>query len=326
MGENTVCLGRIIQEFGLEILTAAPDYEDQPIRTLHINRPGLPLAGYFEHFDNDRLLLMGMTECSYVKQLPPERRLESFRRIFERPIPALIITRNGNCTEECLEMARKYGRTVLRSNMETPAFMSDLISRLYRWMAPSITVSGVMMEVYGVGVLIQGESGVGKSEVAIGLIKRGHRLVSDDAVEIRETTPGKLEATAPPLIRRYMELRGIGVIDVARLFGIGAIRINMQIDIVVKLEPWDEKAHYDRLGLDYGQTEIKGVKLPQVIIPVKPGRDLASIIEVAAMNDRDHTLGHNAALELTQRMDEHFARILQEQEEQARQKQEQEKN
>ena len=313
---NFVRLGRIIQEFDLEILCAAPDYEDQPIRTLHINRPGLPLAGYFEHFDDDRLLLMGMTETSYVEQMTSEQRLASFDRIFSRPIPALIITRGNSAAPECLEMAKKYGRTVLRSTMETPAFMSDLISRLYRWMAPSITRSGVMMEVYGVGVLIQGESGVGKSEVAIGLIKRGHRLVADDAVEIRETTPGKLEATAPPLIRRYMELRGIGVIDVARLFGIGAIRINMQIDIVVKLEPWDDHANYDRFGLDYRQTEIMGVKLPLVIIPVKPGRDLASIIEVAAMNDRDHTLGHNAALELTQRMDEHFERILKEQQEQ----------
>ncbi len=319
MEENRseVRLGRIIREFDLEILNAAPDYENQPIRTMHINRPGLPLAGFFEHFDNDRLLLMGLTECSYVEQLSPEERRLSFERIFSRPIPALIITRGNSAVPECLEMARKYGRTVLRSNMETPAFMSDLISRLYRWMAPSITRSGVMMEVYGVGVLIQGESGVGKSEVAIGLIKRGHRLVADDAVEIRETTPGKLEATAPPLIRRYMELRGIGVIDVARLFGIGAIKLNMQIDIVVRLEPWDDKSSYDRFGLDYRQTEIMGVKLPLVTIPVKPGRDLASIIEVAAMNDRDHTLGHNAALELTQRMDEHFERILKEQQQQS---------
>ena len=309
----SVPLGRIIEQYDLEIISAAPDYKDTPIRTLHINRPGLPLAGYFEHFDDERLLLMGLTECSYVEQLSCEERQISFERLFKHPIPALIITRGNHATPECVEMARKYGRTVLRSTMDTPAFMSSLISNLYRWMAPSITRSGVMMEVYGVGVLIQGESGVGKSEVAIGLIKRGHRLVADDAVEIRETTPGKLEATAPALIRRYMELRGIGVIDVARLFGIGAIKINMQIDIVVKLEPWDDHATYDRFGLDYHTTEIMGVKLPLVVIPVKPGRDLASIIEVAAMNDRDHTLGHNAALELEQRIEENFQQIMKEQ-------------
>ncbi len=318
LNTGSVTLGRIISEFDLEVLTATSDFENIPVKSLHINRPGLPLAGYYEHFDDSRLLLMGNTESSYVLQLTPEQRLASFDRLLSHPVPALIVTRGNTVTDECLQMAKKHGRTVLRSRMETPNFMSDLISRLYRWMAPCITRSGVMMEVYGVGVLIQGESGVGKSEVAIGLIKRGHRLVSDDAVEIRETTPGKLEATAPPLIRRYMELRGIGVIDVARLFGIGAIKLNMQIDIVVRLEPWDDKSSYDRFGLDYRHTEIMGVKLPLVVIPVKPGRDLASIIEVAAMNDRDHSMGHNAALELTQRMDEHWAAVLKEQEEEAK--------
>ena len=163
-----------------------------------------------------------------------------------------------------------------------------------------------MMEIYGEGVLIQGESGVGKSEVAIELIKRGHRIIADDAVEIRETNHGTLEANAPELIRHYMELRGIGVIDVRRLFGMGAIKLKQQIDMVINLEPWNDNTVYDRLGLDQMQTEVLGVKLPSITIPVKPGRNLASIVEVAAMNNRNRKMGHNAALELTQRMDRHF--------------------
>ena len=167
-----------------------------------------------------------------------------------------------------------------------------------------------MMEIYGEGVLIQGESGVGKSEVAIELIKRGHRIIADDAVEIRETNHGTLEANAPELIRHYMELRGIGVIDVRRLFGMGAIKLKQQIDMVINLEPWNDNTVYDRLGLDQIQTEVLGVKLPSITIPVKPGRNLASIVEVAAMNNRNRKMGHNAALELTRRMDQHFARKM----------------
>ncbi len=220
-----------------------------------------------------------------------------------------------------MEMAQKYGRTVLRTQEQTSAFMSSLIGSLYNHLAPRITRSGVMMEIYGEGVLFQGESGVGKSEVAIELITRGHRIIADDAVEIKETNHGTLVASAPELIRHYMELRGIGVIDVRRLFGMGAIKMNQEIDMVIKLEPWDDTAVYDRLGLEntYTEilgvqlpalTEILGVQLPALTIPVKPGRNLASIVEVAAMNNRNRKMGHNAALELTRRMDQHFARKM----------------
>ena len=225
-------------------------------------------------------------------------------------MPALIITRGLDAYPECLETARKGGRTILRTKAQTSAFMSSLIGSLYNHLAPRITRSGVMMEVYGEGVLFQGESGVGKSEVAIELIKRGHRLIADDAVEIKETNYGTLEATAPELIRRYMELRGIGVIDVSHLFGMGAIKIKQQIDLVIKLEPWDDTAVYDRLGLESAYTEILGVQVPLITIPVKPGRNLASIAEVAAMNNRHRKMGHNAALELSQRMDQHFAKLM----------------
>ena len=304
--QKSVKLGEIIQEFGLEILHTAPDYENVPLRALDINRPGLPLTGFFEHFDTERLLLIGLTENTYLEGLPPDRRRDSFDRLLAYPVPALILTRGLNPFPECMEMAEKHNRTVLRSTLQTSEFMSTLISSLYNHLAPEITRSGVMLEVHGEGVLIQGESGVGKSEVAIELLKRGHRLVADDAVEIKETSHHTLLATAPALIRGYMELRGIGVIDIVRLLGMGAIKLNQEIDLVINLEPWDDKAVYDRFGLESHFTEILGVKVPSTTIPVKPGRNLASIVEVAAMNNRNRKMGHNAALELTHRMDQHF--------------------
>ncbi len=234
----------------------------------------------------------------------------AFDRLLSYPVPALIYTRGIDPFPECMEMAQKYGRTVLRTQEQTSAFMSSLIGSLYNHLAPRITRSGRDDGDLRRGVLIQGESGVGKSEVAIELIKRGHRIIADDAVEIRETNHGTLVASAPELIRHYMELRGIGVIDVRRLFGMGAIKLKQQIDMVIKLEPWDDTAVYDRLGLENTYTEILGVQLPAITIPVKPGRNLASIVEVAAMNNRHRKMGHNAALELTRRMDQHFARKM----------------
>ena len=201
----SVTLGQIIKEFDLEVLCAAPNYEEVPLHTVDVNRPGLPLSGFFEHFDTKRLLLMGLTETAFVAGMTPEQRKESFERLLEYPVPGLIITRGLVAFPECLEAARAHGRTVLRTKAQTSAFMSALIGSLYNYLAPRITRSGVMMEIYGEGVLIQGESGVGKSEVAIELIKRGHRIIADDAVEIRETNHGTLEANAPELIRHYME-------------------------------------------------------------------------------------------------------------------------
>ena len=306
----SVKLGEIIREFNLEVLCAAPDYENVPLRTVDVNRPGLPLTGFFEHFDTKRLLLIGLTEHTYLEGLSSKERRERFDRLLSYPVPALIITRGLDAYSECLAAAREHGRTILRTKAQTSAFMSALIGSLFTQLAPRITRSGVMMEIYGEGVLLQGESGVGKSEVAIELIKRGHRIIADDAVEIRETNHGTLEATAPELIRHYMELRGIGVIDVRRLFGMGAIKLKQEIHLVIRLEPWNENAVYDRLGLESAQTEILGVKVPSITIPVKPGRNLASIVEVAAMNNRNRKMGHNAALELTRRMDEHFEKLM----------------
>ena len=310
---NGVKLGKIIKEFRLEVLNAAENYEKVEVTKSDVNRPGLPLTGFFERFDSNRLMVIGITEWLYLDGLTPEVRQKRFDDLMAHDAPALIITRGLEPHPECLEMARKHGRTVLRTQAQTSAFMSLLIGSLYNDMAPCITRSGVMMEVYGEGVLIQGESGVGKSEVAIELIKRGHRIIADDALEIRETNHGTLMATAPELIRHYMELRGIGVIDVRRLFGMGAIKDEQQIDLVIKLELWDDHAVYDRLGLEGSNTEILGVQIPCITIPVKPGRNLASIVEVAAMNNRNRKMGHNAALELTERMDQLFQEKAKEQ-------------
>jgi len=308
--EKSVKLGEIIQEFGLEVVRGGADYENVPLRALDINRPGLPLTGFFEHFDTERLLLIGLTEHTYLSGLTLEKRRSIFDQLLTYPVPALILTRGLEAYPECLEMAEKHDRTVLRSTQQTSIFMSALISSMYNRLAPQITRSGVMLEIYGEGVLIQGESGVGKSEVAIELIKRGHRLVADDAVEIKVTSQNTLMATAPELIRGYMELRGIGVIDVIRLLGMGAIKLNQQIDMVINLEPWNDKAVYDRFGLESHFTDILGVQVPSITIPVKPGRNLASIVEVAAMNNRNRKMGHNAAQELTDRMDKLFQEQL----------------
>ncbi len=303
---KSVKLGEIIREFDLEILHKGTDYENVPLWTLDVNRPGLPLSGFFEHFDTQRLLLMGLTESSFVRDMTPEQRRESFERLLAYPVPGLIFTRGIDPTDECMEMARKYDRTVLRTQRQTSAFMSSLITSLGNHLAPQITRSGVMMEVHGEGVLLQGESGVGKSEVAIELLKRGHRLIADDAVDIKATSYGVLMASAPVLISQYMELRGIGVIDVSQLFGMVAVKPKQQIELVIHLEPWDDHAVYDRLGLETHSEELLGIQVPSITIPVKPGRNLASIVEVAAMNNRNRKLGHNAALELTERMDRLF--------------------
>ncbi|NBI09085.1 HPr(Ser) kinase/phosphatase [Colidextribacter sp. OB.20] len=308
--QKSVKLEEIIREFDLEVLRGGKDYQNAPLRALDINRPGLPLTGFFEHFDTERLLLIGLTEHTYLTGLPPERRRECFDKLMSYPVPALILTRGLELPSECMEMAEKHDRTVLRSTQETAMFMSALIGSLFNHLAPQITRSGVMLEIYGEGVLIQGESGVGKSEVAIELLKRGHRLVADDAVEIKETSRHTLMATSPELIRGYMELRGIGVIDIVRLLGMGAIKPFQEIDMVVNLEPWDDSAIYDRFGLESHFMEILSVKVPVATIPVKPGRNLAAIVEVAAMNNRNRKMGHNAAQELTDRMDRHFQQEL----------------
>lgn len=294
----SVKLGKLIQEFRLEVLRGGAGYEDVSIRTEDVNRPGLQLTGFFDYFDAKRLQVIGRVETTYLEGLTSEERRESFELLLSQDIPALIISREIEPFPECMEMAEKYDRTILRSPDTTSVLMSNIIAALKSYLAPRITRHGVLVEVYGEGILLVGDSGVGKSETAIELIKRGHRLIADDAVEIRRVSAKSLVGSAPKNIRHFIELRGIGIINARRIFGMGAVKVTEKIDIVINLEIWDNKKVYDRMGIDSEYTEILGIKVPVLTIPVKPGRNLAIIIEVAAMNNRQKKMGYNAATEL----------------------------
>lgn len=307
-----VLLGKIVQEFNLEVLYAPDGYENIQIKTEDVNRPGLQLTGYFDYFVPQRIQLMGLVETTYLSKLTPEERFTSFEQLFSREIPALIIAHGVEVYPECMEMAKKYGRTILRTPETTSYIMSAVIGYLRVMLCPRITRHGVLVEVYGEGVLILGESGVGKSETAIELVKRGHRLIADDAVEIRRISKRKLMGSAPELIRHYMELRGIGVVDVHRLFGMSAVKKDADIDMVINLELWRDDAVYDRLGVEEQFTSIFDVNVPTLTVPVKPGRNLAVIIEVAAMNNRNKKMGYNAALEFTEQINRHFEKATSE--------------
>lgn len=306
----SVKLGKLIQDFELDVLHGPEGYEDLLIQKEDVNRPGLQLAGFFDYFDNKRMQVLGRVEATYLEQRTTEERLTSFDQLFSKDIPCLIITRGIESFPECLEMAKKYNCTVLRSQETTSAFMGALITALRNYLSPRITRHGVLVEVYGEGVLLLGESGVGKSETAIELVKRGHRLVADDAVEIKRVGVRRLVGTAPELIRHYIELRGIGVVDVQQLFGMSAVREDQDIDLVVNLEPWNDATMYDRLGLESLYTVILGVKVPSLTVPVKPGRNLAIIVEVAAMNNRHKKMGYNAAQAFTQQINDHFDQAM----------------
>jgi len=313
---RSIKLQKIIEDFDLEVLVEAEGYRDYPITTEDVNRPALQLAGYFDYFDQERIQTIGRVENTYLADLSHEQRKKSFDDLFSREIPALILTRGLEPFQECLDAAKKYGRVLLRTQKKTSDFMSSLIIYLQQELAPRITRHGVLLDIYGEGVLLMGESGVGKSETAIELVQRGHRLIADDAVEIRRLTANRLEGTSPELIRYYIELRGIGIVDVRRLFGMSAVKKETDIDMVINLEPWKDNAMFDRLGAEEQYTTILDVQVPCLNIPVKPGRNLAVIVEVAAMNNRNKKMGYNAALEFTRKLDAHFEMALAEQENQ----------
>lgn len=305
---NTVTLGHIIEEFKLEVLRSAPGYQDAPVSQEDVSRPGLQLAGFFDYFDARRLQIIGLVENTYLAGLTSQAREAIFDKFLSYPLPALIIARGLDVFPECMAMAQKHDRTILRTGDTTSGFMSALIAFLRTSLAPCVTRHGVLVEVYGEGVLLLGESGVGKSETAIELVKRGHRLIADDAVEIRRVASRKLVGRAPELIRHYIELRGIGVVDVRRLFGMGAVKDEQEIDLIINLEIWRDGTIYDRLGADNCFFSILDVELPSLTVPVKPGRNLAIIIEVAAMNNRDKKMGYNAAMEFTKQITENLER------------------
>lgn len=309
VNEYSVKLTKLVEKYHLEVLRKGSDYENRQVRTQDLNRPGLQLIGYFDYFDPERIQVLGKVERTFMETKTEAERREMVSNLFAYDIPALVITRGMEPFPETMELAEKFDRTILRTTQTTTAFMGTLITGLRNELCPRITRHGVLLEIYGEGVLIYGDSGVGKSETAIELIKRGHRLIADDAVEIKRMSDSQLVGSAPELIRHYMELRGIGVVDVRRLFGVAAIKDEVDIDLVVVLEPWRDDAAYDRLGLEEQDTTILDVKVPMVTIPVSPGRNLAVIIEVAAMNNRYKKMGYNAARAFTEQINSHLDAI-----------------
>ena len=304
MEEHTfnVELGKIIKEFNLEIICAAENYEKIKIVTNEINRPSMQITGFFDYFYNNRIQVLGKVEHSYLEKMSSKERYSALEKLFEKNIPCIIVTREMDVFDEMMDLAMKYNTPILRTKNTTSRFISSLIAFLNVELAPRITIHGVLVEVYGEGILLLGDSGVGKSEAAIELVKRGHRLVADDAVEIKRVSDISLIGSAPDVIRHFVELRGIGIVDVKMIFGIGAVKDVEKIDFIINLELWQDKKQYDRLGLTTEYTDILGINIPSITVPVKPGRNLAVVIEVAAMNNRQKKMGYNAAEALNHRV------------------------
>lgn len=302
-GKYSVQLDKVIKAHSLETVYM-PDKPDSEllICSQDVNRPGLMFAGYDKYFDSLRVEFIGLAEMSYLNELDENTKRERLEMFFSLKPPAAIVTRNIEILPVMLEMAQKYEVPLLRTSEPTSGIMATLISYLNTELAERITRHGVMVEVYGEGILILGDSGVGKSETAVELINRGHRLIADDAVEIRRVSSKTLVGTAPDNIRHFIELRGIGVVNARNIFGIGAVKLTEKIDMVIQLEQWDSQKAYDRLGLEDEYISILGIKVPTTTVPVKPGRNLAIIIETAAMNNRQKRMGYNAARELMQQL------------------------
>ena len=300
--EFTVNLRKIVERYKLEIITCHEGVDKVEVESTDVLRPGLQVTGFLEYFDPKRIQIYGKAELTYLKKLPDEEIGEHLANMFKLGVPAIIVTRGLEVPDAIKFASVEYGVPVLRTKETTSHFMSMLISFLNVELGERITKHGVLVEVYGEGILILGESGVGKSETAMELIKRGHRLIADDAVEIKKVSAISLVGTAPEIIRHFIELRGIGIVDVRNIFGMGAVKETEKIDLVISLEQWDEHKKYDRLGLENDYINILDIDLPHLTIPVRPGRNLAVIIEIAAMNHRQQNMGYNAAEELNERL------------------------
>ena len=298
-------LSDLVEEFNMEILTKAPNYTTQTVTISDVNRPALQLVGFYKYFEPMRLQILGKAEMVFLQAMMQEKRRAVLESLLRCEIPALIIARNMEVFPELIELAEKHGRTLLRIDKTTVDATSELIDYLNKKLAPQITRHGVLMNINGQGVLLLGDSGIGKSETAIELLKRGHRLVADDAVEIRRVSTS-LYGTAPEIIQHYMEIRGVGVVDVQQLFGMGAVQFDTEIDLVIQLEQWQDGKFYDRLGLGEETYEMLGVKLPYMTIPVRPGRNLAGIVEIATMKNRQMKYGYNPARDFVSRLDQHY--------------------
>lgn len=302
-----ISMQKIIEEFHLETIYLPDLPENNFVTCSRVNRPGLQMVGFYDHYEQARLQIIGKVENLFVSQLPKEERSRRLEDFFRSKPSGVIITTSIDVSADTVAIAEKYQVPILRTAERTSDFMAALIAYLNVQLGPRITRHGVLVEVYGEGILLLGDSGVGKSETAIELIKRGHRLIADDAVEIKKVSATTLVGQAPDLIRHYVELRGIGIVDVRRLFGMGAIKETEKIDLVINLEPWRQGKMYDRLGLEEETTNILGIDVPTILIPVSPGRNLSVVIEVAAMNNRQKRMGYNTAAEFNKRLMESMA-------------------
>ena len=298
-----VNLTKIINEFHLETIYMPENPDDIMVKSSDVHRPGIQLSeGYFDYFDNDRIQILGKVEHFYMLKKTSEEQKTAYEKLMSSGIPAAIVTRGLEVGVELFAAAKKYNVPLMRTDESSSSFMAALIAFLNLSLAPCVTRHGVLVEVYGEGILLLGESGVGKSETAVELIKRGHRLVADDAVDIRRVSAKTLVGSSPEIIRHFIELRGIGIVDVKKIFGMGAVKNTENINLVINLEAWQQGKNYERLGLDKEVTNILGINVPSLTIPVRPGRNLAVIIEIAAMNHRQQNMGYNAAEELNERL------------------------
>lgn len=297
-----VTLEKFITQLNLEVLFVPGDADKIFIKSTEVNRPGLLISGFSENFDPSRIQILGKMEFSYLNSLDDKVKMERINNLFSQQVPAVIITRNMLISSEIVEAARKYQIPLLRTNEETSTFMAEAISFLNTELANRVTRHGVLVEVYGEGVLIVGDSGVGKSETAIELVKRGHRLIADDAVEIRRISGKTLVGQSPENIQHFIELRGVGIINISRTYGAGAIKQSQEIDMVIELEHWDPEKSYSTTGLNDEYTDILGVSVLKSVIPVRPGRNLSIIIETAAIVNRQKKMGYYAARELLEKL------------------------
>jgi len=302
MAYSSVFLSQLVKDFELEEIYSPGGLDEIRISVADVTRPGLQLAGYYDHFGSDRIQVIGNMEHAFLEKLSSEARRKKIAALFERQIPCLVITRNHEVHKEIISCAKRFKIPIFRTAIATSEFMSSLVKHLNVELAPRVSMHGVLVEVNGEGILILGESGVGKSETALEIVKRGHRLIADDQVEIRRVSETTLLGRAPDIIRHLIEIRGIGILDVKELYGVSSVKLQESIDFVINLELWDEKKTYDRLGIVDETTEILGLNVPSLTIPVGPGRNLAIIVEAAAINFRVKKMGYNAAKNLVSRV------------------------
>ncbi|MBQ3081745.1 MAG: HPr(Ser) kinase/phosphatase [Clostridia bacterium] len=302
MSEYSVKLTKLVDEFSLEGIVVPDNINDIVVTRSDVSRPGLPLCGYFEYFEGGRIQIMGRMEISFIESLSPEKRIEALSNFLSKGVVCVVVTAGLDVCEDLVDLCKEYNTPLYRTTNDTSNFTAALIASLNIHLAERITLHGVLIEVYGEGILLLGDSGMGKSETAIELVKRGHRLIADDSVDIKRVSAKTLVGSAPEIIRHYVEMRGIGIVDIRRIFGMGAIKLSEKIDLIINIEDWEKGKVYERLGLVDTYTDILGIKIPSITVPVTPGRNLAVIIEIAAMNNRQKRMGYNTAEEFNKKL------------------------